>query len=90
MIHTCVGINGTKTIVKNNNLIFGRLEGSRNTKRGFWACFSEEYKKRYKFNTNYETEVDEFHHHVENVPYATILYHPSFLPLFHNSHHVFR
>jgi hypothetical protein len=44
----------------------------------------------YKFNANYETEVDEFHHHVENVPYATILYHPSFLPLFHNSHHVFR
>ena len=31
---------------KNYNIIFGRLEGSRNTKRGFWACFSEEYKKR--------------------------------------------
>jgi hypothetical protein len=31
---------------KNNNIIFGRLEGSRNTKREFWACFSEEYKKR--------------------------------------------
>jgi hypothetical protein len=46
--------------------------------------------KAYKFNANYETEVDEFHHHVENVLYATILYHPSFLPLFHNSHHVFR
>ena len=43
----------------------------------------------YEFNANYEKEVDEFHHHVENVPYATILYHPSFLPLFHNSHHVF-
>ena len=35
----------------------------------------------YEFNANYETEVDEFDHHVENVPYATILYHPSFLPL---------
>ncbi len=31
---------------KNNNIIFGRLEGPRNTKRGFWACFSKEYKKR--------------------------------------------
>jgi hypothetical protein len=45
---------------------------------------------RYKFNMSPETEVDDFDHHIENVPYATILYHPSFLLLFHNSHHVFR
>jgi hypothetical protein len=25
---------------------FGRLEGWRNTKRGFWVCFSEKSKKR--------------------------------------------
>ncbi len=48
-----------------------------------------EKESTYEFNVNCETEVDEFHHHVENVPYATILYHPSFLPLFHTSHHVF-
>jgi hypothetical protein len=30
----------------NNNICFGRLESSRNTKRGFWACFSEKSKKK--------------------------------------------
>jgi hypothetical protein len=44
----------------------------------------------YKINASPETEVEDFDHHVENVPYATILYHPTFLPLFHHSHHVFR
>jgi hypothetical protein len=45
---------------------------------------------KYEFNMSPEMEVDDFDHHVKNVPYATILYHPSFLPLFHNSHHAFR
>jgi len=31
---------------ENNKILFGRLEGSRITKRGFWACFSEKSKKR--------------------------------------------
>jgi len=31
---------------ENNNILFGRLEGSRITKRVFWACFSEKSKKK--------------------------------------------
>jgi hypothetical protein len=46
-------------------------------------------EKLYEFNMTPETEVEDFDHHIENVPYATILYHSSFLPLFQNSHHVF-
>jgi hypothetical protein len=49
-----------------------------------YVCVSE-----HKINASPETEVEDFDHHVENVPYATILYHPTFLPLFHLSHHVF-
>ncbi len=43
------------------------LERSRQTDRFQHPLFP------YEFNANNETEVDEFHHHVENVPYATIL-----------------
>jgi len=34
---------------ENNNIIFGRLEGLRNTKRGLWACFGEKSKKGESF-----------------------------------------
>jgi hypothetical protein len=37
-----------KIITRKNNIFGGRLEGSRNTKRGFWVCFSERSKKRKK------------------------------------------
>jgi hypothetical protein len=33
---------------ENKNISFGRLEGSRITKRWFWVCFSERSKKRGK------------------------------------------
>ena len=33
-----------------NNIFEGMLEGSRNTKRGFWACFSKKIKKGEKFS----------------------------------------
>jgi len=37
-----MGINMKKKKKQEKNIfIFGRQEGSRNTKRGFWACFSE-------------------------------------------------
>ena len=48
MIHA-VGINMEQNNQENNKLFFGRLEGSRNTKRGFWVCFSKKSKKRGKF-----------------------------------------
>jgi len=32
-----------------NNISFGRLEGSRITKRCFWACFSKKSKKSENF-----------------------------------------
>ncbi len=36
-------------IITRKTIIFGgRLEGSRNTKRGFWVCFSKKSKKRGK------------------------------------------
>ena len=47
-------------------------------------------KPRYEFNVGPETEVDSMATNVENVPYATILLPPLFLPLFHHSHHIFR
>jgi len=34
--------------ITNKIIIFGRLEGSRNTIRGFWACFRETSKRRCK------------------------------------------
>jgi hypothetical protein len=37
---------GNKIITRKTMKNFGRLEGSRNTKRGFWVCFSEKSKKR--------------------------------------------
>ena len=41
-----VGINTKQNNQENNNILLGRLEGSRNiTRRGFWACFSEKRKK---------------------------------------------
>ena len=46
--------------------------------------------KLYEFNVGPETEVDLMDTNIENVPYATILLPPLFLPLFHHSHHVFR
>lgn len=36
---------------ENNNISFGRLEGSRIAKRGFWACFSKKSKKRENFSS---------------------------------------
>jgi hypothetical protein len=47
MIHA-VGINMKKNNQENNKLFFGRLEGSRITKRGFWVWFSDKSKKRGK------------------------------------------
>ena len=47
MIHA-VGINMEQNNQENNKLFFGKLEGSRNTKRGFWVCFSDKSKKRGK------------------------------------------
>ena len=38
----------TRKIIINYFLVC-RLEGSRNTKRGFWVCFSKKSKKRGKF-----------------------------------------
>ncbi len=43
-----VGINTKQNSQKNNDICFGRLQGSRNAKRGFWVCFSEKSKKREK------------------------------------------
>ncbi len=43
-----VGINTKQNYQENNNILFGRLEGSRNPKRGFWACFSKKSKKMVK------------------------------------------
>ncbi len=43
-----MGINIKQKSKENNNILFGRLEGSRITKRGFWACFSNKHKKRLK------------------------------------------
>jgi hypothetical protein len=45
MIHA-VGINMEQNNQENNKLLFGKLEGLRNTKRGFWVCFSDKSKKR--------------------------------------------
>ena len=53
-------------------------------------CCYDRYGRLPVINASPETEVEDFDHHVENVPYATILYHPTFFPLFHHSHHVFR
>ncbi len=39
---------------ENNKILFGRLEGSRITKRGFWACFSEKSKKRWNLLVNWK------------------------------------
>jgi hypothetical protein len=48
MIHA-VGINMEQNNQENNKLFFGRLEGLRNTKRGFRVCFSEKSKQRGNF-----------------------------------------
>ena len=50
MIHA-VGINMEQNNQENNKLFFGGLEGSRNTKRGFRACFSEKSKKGENFTS---------------------------------------
>ncbi len=34
---------------ENNNILFGRQEGSKITERGFWACLSETSNKGEKF-----------------------------------------
>ena len=39
-----VGINTKQNNQENNTISFGRLDGSRNTKRGFGACFSDKSK----------------------------------------------
>jgi hypothetical protein len=44
-----MGINMNENIQESNNILFGRLEGSRITTRGFWACFSNKNKKGEKF-----------------------------------------
>jgi len=41
-----LGINVNENKQENNNILFGKLEGSRITKRGFGVCFSEKSKKR--------------------------------------------
>jgi hypothetical protein len=43
-----MGINMNKNIQENKNFSFGRLEGLRIKKRGFWACFSDKTKKKGK------------------------------------------
>jgi hypothetical protein len=50
MIHA-VGINMEQNNQENNKLFFGKLEGSKNTKRGFWVCFSEKSKKGENFTS---------------------------------------
>jgi hypothetical protein len=44
-----MGINMNKNIQENKNVLFGRLEGSRIKKGGFWVCFSNKTKKGEKF-----------------------------------------
>jgi hypothetical protein len=44
-----VGINTKQNNQENVYIFLGRLDGSRNTKRGFWVCFSEKSKKGEKF-----------------------------------------
>ncbi len=44
MIHA-VGINMKQNNQENNKQFFGLLEGLRNTKKGFWECFSKKNKK---------------------------------------------
>ncbi len=44
MIHA-VGINLEQNNQENNKLFFGKLEGSRITKRVFWVWFSDKGKK---------------------------------------------
>jgi hypothetical protein len=40
-----VGINAKQNNQEHNTILFGRLDGSGNTKRGFWACFSDKSRK---------------------------------------------
>ena len=54
-----VGINMKQNNQENNNILFGRLEGSKNTKRGFWARFSEKRKKGEKFWSAVSTGLNE-------------------------------
>ncbi len=42
---TCGGNQYGKNNQENNKLFFGRLEGSRITKRGFWVWISDKSKK---------------------------------------------
>ncbi len=44
-----MGISMNQNVQENKNKMFGRLEGSRIKKRGFWVCFSNKTKKWGKF-----------------------------------------
>ncbi len=46
MIHAVGILIEKKKNKKKNRIFFGRLQGSRITKRGFWVWFSDKIKKR--------------------------------------------